>query len=360
MPESQMNRREFLIYLGSAGAFVTAAGLGIYEGHKLNDPAHKVERLETSHDQVLEGLAGLEAFDDDRQLFDGVMQFLQVLPESSLPEQAKSLEAAHNNGLYSLNIVDLDGLNLSDPKAEQPVVHEYFKGLFTKIDNHGLAPGDIGAMVLCPEFVAGFNGPSSEYAAYLNMFLDEIERVGPSAQTSNMIDLSETTVLLDKLPDVHAEKLDMIGVQAFANSDKISFNAHGRADISGYLTASKVQEVVNALGGNKPVWLNTGIIREDKKLGVKYSFKERMAIADATADVVRSLKHSGVPISVVNLFAENKLNGRHRALNKEGRDFSFDRGDEAILTSFARRLSADDVGLYGYAVPNDMLKTAKV
>jgi hypothetical protein len=353
-----MNRRDFFIYLGGAAALVGAAKLGIYEADKGNDPAHQVDRLETSHDQALEGLGSLEAEDNDKKLFDGVMQFLQVLPKNTLSEQAKSLEAAHNNGLYSLNIVDLDGLNLSDPKAEKPVVHEYFKGLFDELANRGLGSGDVGAMVLCPEFVAGFNGPSTEYAAYLNMFLDEIEKVGPSAQTSNMVDLSETTVLLDKLPDVHAEKLDMIGVQAFANSDIIRFNALGQADISQYLTASKIQEVDSALGGNKPLWLNTGIIRADKKLGVNYSFKERMAIANATADVVSKVKRSGVNIYAVNLFAENKLNGRHPALNKEGRDFSFDKEDEEILTTFARRLAADNVELYGYAVPDDMLKAA--
>ena len=357
--EPVIDRRGFIKFAVVAGVIGGAAGFGIYELHEENDPAHYVAKLETSNDQAVEGLGELEARDNDRHLFDGVMQFLQVLPKDSLSKQVKDLVTAHNDGLYSINIVDLNSLNLNDPKIEKPVVHEYFEALFGELNNHGLAPEDVGTFVLCPEFVAGFGGISTEYVPYLNMFLDEIRKVGPSAKTSNMVDLSETVDLLDKLPGVNENLLDQIGIQAFANSAKISFDELGRADISGYLSAERVEEVVSALGGNKPVWLNTGIIREDKKLGVKYSLKERIAIAEATANVIRDLQYKGIEVGSVNLFAENKLDGSDPALNKEGRDFSFHPGDEKILTTFAQRILALDVELSGYAVPNDMFKITK-
>jgi len=360
-PEPLTNRRDLIKFLTVAGIAVGAAGFGIYEDKVQNDPAHYVGDLEANPVQAVRALGELEERDNDRHLFDGVMQFLQVLPSETIPRQAKDLEAAHRVGLYSINMVDLNGLNLNDPKTEKPIVREYFESLFGELNTHGLAPGDVGTFVLCPEFVVGYNGVSTEYVPYLNMFLEEIKQVGPSAKTSNMVDLAETVDLLDKLPNVNTNLLDQVGIQALANSDKITFDEQGQADISDYLSTDRIEEVVNAIGGNKPVWLNTGIIRADQKLGVEYSLKQRIAIAEATANVVRDLQQRGIDIGSVNLFAENELNGRNLAKDKAGRDFSFHSGeDEKILTIFAKRMLDLDVELSGYAVPHDMLKTGRL
>lgn len=237
--EPVIDRRDLIKFLAVAGVVVGAAGFGIYEAKQQNDPAHYVADLEANPDQAIRALGELEERDNDRHLFDGVMQFLQVLPGDTVSKQAKDLEAAHQVGLYSTNIVDLNGLNLNDPKIDKPVVHKYFESLFGELNDHGLAPGDVGTFVLCPEFVVGFNGVSTEYAPYLNMFLEEIKQAGPSAKTSNLVDLAETVDLLDKLPDVNENLLDQIGIQAFANSKKISFDYKGRADISSYLSAEE-------------------------------------------------------------------------------------------------------------------------
>jgi hypothetical protein len=130
--------------------------------------------------------------------------------------------------------------------------------------------------------------------------------------------------------------------------------------VSGFLSAGKIKEVLHALRGvgdeQKPMWLNTGITREDANLGVKYNRKQRLAIAAAIAEVVDELRGDGVEILTVNLFAENKLNGKHASDNAERRDFSFHPGDEEIVTSFAAKMKNFGIPLSGFAFAHDAAK----
>jgi len=355
--QNPMTRRQAL----GLGVIV-AGGAGIvalvrHEAQNHYGVVSHIESLEHSKNEAVAGLGDLEALSGNRELFDGVMQFFDVSVEGAYSWQAAALEQSVKAELFSLNILDLSGLNLAKPGTEKQLVNKYFRALFSELLPRGITPDDAGTFVLAPEFVVGFGGEPSDYAGYLNMFLEEINQVAPSAQTSNMVDLNETKVLLAKLPEVKTDLLDNVGIQAFADGRGIAFDSGGKADISSYLTAKQVQKVVSALG-NKPTWLNTGIIRKDAGLGVKYSLAQRMAIAEATADVVEELKNTGTNVSGVNLFAENKYNGRDASLNAERRDFSFHPGDEQILIIFSERLQALGVELSGYALPHDYLKKA--
>jgi hypothetical protein len=350
----------------------TAIGIGVltaatyedtYQTGKAFAGTTNANLLQNSPNEFIEGLGNLEALSGGRDLFSGVMQFMDVSAAEADSWQATSLQQAVNANLFTFSILDLDNLDLSQPQTEQPVINDYFSALFSNLDLMGIDPADIGPFVLCPEFVVGFQGPPSEYADYLNLFLEEINQVAPTAQTTNMIDLGETNDLLPLLSNVNQELLDSVGIQAFADSDKITFNEHGRADVSGYITAAQIEAIVGALG-NKPMWLNTGIIRRDETIGlngVSYSLKQRVAIANAVADVVATLISHGVNVFAVNLFAENKLNGRDPSQNAERRDFSFHPGtkkhpgDEEILITFANRMKALGVELSGYAIPEDIL-----
>ncbi len=347
------SRREILGFVGISATVAVALGFGKHWVDEQYADVEQIRDLIESPDEVVAGLGDLEARVGDETIFSGAMQFLDVSIEGASSWQATEIAETTKAKLFSLNVVELDGLNLTDPASEQKLVHEYFETLFGELDIKGV--NRPGTFVLAPEFIAGFNGNPSDYAANLNMFLREIDGVA-SVTTSNMIDTSEVGALLPQLGEVDTNRLDNVGFQAFANSQRITFDKHGKADISGYLNPQEIEEVMARLG-RKPVWLNTGFIRQDANLGVSYSLNERLAIADATADVIGELKASNLKVAYVNIFAENKLNGRDRSANKEGRDFSFHSGDEEILASFSNRMENMGVKLSGYALHNDTLKT---
>ena len=318
------------------------------------------ELLQTNPNEYVKGLGDLEALCDDLPIFRGVMQFFDVSAQEATSWEVASLMEAVDAKLFTLSILDPYNLDLTQPQTEQPVINQYLSTLFGDLELQSIDPKDVGPFVLCPEFVVGFGGQPSEYADYLNLFLEEINLVAPTAHTSNMIDLNETEDLVPLLGSVNQELLDSVGIQAFADSDIITFDKRGRADISGYITTAQIKDIVGALG-NKPMWLNTGIIRKDKTLGengIYYSLKQRVAIAEALANTILDLKNDGINVFAVNLFAENKLNGRVPSLNSEKRDFSFHPGDEKILTTFAKRMKTLGVEMSGYAIPHDLLSAA--
>jgi hypothetical protein len=352
-----MSRRNLLLLgLGvGAAAVVSVVETESHTAELSSDPAY-VESLKSSPNQFVEALGDLDASSGDLNMFSGVMQFFDVSPDN-VPEQTESLKQIVAKDLLPTSILDTNGLNLSDPGKDKPVIEKYFKTLTSKLAEKNVQTSDLGPFVLCPEFVVGFGGKPEHYAPYLNLFLEEAQALAPGLQTSNMIDLEEAKVLLPTLKNVNQQLLDSVGIQAFADGLVIPFH-RGKADVSEFLTAKKVKPVIKALG-NKPMWLNTGIIREDATAGpngTKYSVDQRLSIANGIADVVTDLKSSGVSVDSVNIFAENKLNGRYPSLNDEKRDFSFHPGDEVILTTFAKRMEAIGVKLSGYAVPHDTLK----
>ena len=358
LPHIELSRRDLLLLGVAVGLGTVVVSVAESENHtpKLSiDPAY-TESLQHSPNEVVQALGDLDASSGDLNMFSGVMQFFDVSP-ADVPKQAESLKQIIVKQLLPTSILDINGLNLSNPEIDKPIIGKYFEALSSNLAQKNVKPEALGPFVFCPEFVVGFGGKPEDYASYLNLFLEEAEANVPGIPRSNMIDLEEAKALMPTLKNVNLQLLNSVGIQAFADGLVIPFN-NGKADVSEFLTAAKVRPVIKALG-NKPMWLNTGIIREDATAGpngTKYSVDQRLSIAKGIADVVADLKSSGVLIDSVCIFAENKLDGRYPSLNSEKRDFSFHPGDEIILTTFAARMQAIGVKLSGYAVPNDLLR----
>ena len=358
LPHVEVNRRNLLLLGLAVGIGAVVGEIVDNENHTpelSSDPAY-TESLKRSPNEFVQAVGDLDASSGDLNMFSGVMQFFDV-SVADVPEQAKSLKQVVAKELLPTSILDIEGLNLSDPSVDKPIIGKYFEALSRNLAEKNVEQKNLGPFVLCPEFVVGFGGKPEDYASYLNLFLEEAQANVPGIPRSNMIDLEEAKALMPTLKNVNLQLLNSVGIQAFADGLVIPFN-NGKADVSEFLTAAKVRPVIKALG-NKPMWLNTGIIREDATAGpngTKYSVDQRLSIAKGIADVVADLKSSGVLIDSVCIFAENKLDGRYPSLNSEKRDFSFHPGDEIILTTFAARMQAIGVKLSGYAVPNDLLR----
>lgn len=310
------------------------------------------EELRASLDSTVRGLGALDVRAGE-QPFSGVMQILNISADGVSSGQATSLEQSVSAGLAPISIIEPGGLDLTQPQPDKATIDKYLRMLFTSLAQASIGVKQLGPVVVCPEFNTGFGGDPARYASYLNSFLESVHAAAPNALASNMIDMNEAQALLPTLHDVNQDLLTTIGIQAFANGQTIPF-VGGKADVSGYLNVADIARTVEALG-NKPVWLNTGIIREDANLGKAgtYTPQQRLAIANSTADVIIELKQRGVKVQMVNLFAQNKLSGNDTEGNTEKRDFSFHPGDEKILTSFATRMQAIDVKLSGFALVND-------
>lgn len=315
--------------------------------------------LEKSSSENVVGLGYLEEQCNWPGMFDGVMQIVDVSVTDAEQWQTAALSQSVQAGLRPLIIVEPTGLDLENLEPDSGKIDAYFEALLPGTIQGGVNIKDLGPIALCPEFNAGFSGNPAYYARDLNLFIGSVKRVAENAPISNMIDLSEADLLMPYLERVDAESLTSVGIQAFANGEIIHFDDQGRADISGYLSASKIKGILDALKGpdgqRKPMWINTGIIREDANLGITYTLEQRMAIAMAVAEVVKELKSDGVDILTFSLFMENKLNGSHGAEgdNSERRDFSFHVGDERILLSFAKQIKRLGVPLSGFAFKHD-------
>lgn len=326
-------------------------------GDKLPDATPgSIESLEHSYSENVRGIGDLEKRSGNKKLFTGLMEFLDMSPSDATSWEGDALEQAIQAQLRPLSIiqpVDAQGtkLDLDHSARLEPQLKEYTRALFGRLNQLGVNPTSLGPIVLCPEFIVGFGGKAANYVDYLNMFITNFHTIAPNAPLSNMIDLAEADALLPSLPKVLKNQLQTVGIQAFANAAPIPFDKKGNADVSGFLSATKIKQIARVFG-NKPLWLNTGITREDANLGVRYSLEQRQAVGKAIAGEIAGLKRDGVQIEIVNLFAQNKLNGR-LGDNSEKRDFSFHPGDEAIVTDFALALQKLDVKLFGFTFAHD-------
>jgi hypothetical protein len=316
-----------------------------------------IHALLESSDESIQGIGDLEMRCNNPGLFGGVLHDFIVSNDQANDWQISALSESVAAKLLPITSLDLDNLDISKPaEAYRLTVRAYFDTLFKGLAGNTVLPDQLGPLTVVPEFIAGFNGNAEDFPSYLDMFLSELHDIAPTAPASTMIDLSDAAALVPTLGRVqHADYLQSVGLQAFSNDVLTAFRSDGSADISSFLDIPTALSILKGFG-NKPVWLNTGIVKHDanKDVGnITYTTKQRIAVADAIGNFVAELIQQGAKVEIVNIFAENKLNGKEADENDEGRDFSFHPGEEVILLTLATKLQALGVKLSAVALAND-------
>jgi hypothetical protein len=297
-------------------------------------------------------LGNLEERCGKNEIFTGAMQFLPIpVSKGELDDMVSwipgSLSATEGAGLRSTIILEPNIEHSTYDKVEDWPLDSYFKAL----QEHGVTDQQLGRVVVAPEFiVGGWKGNQPEnFMPSVEHITTSLLNTFPNARPTILIDTDsdELDAILPAIKQSEKSLADFgiksVGVQAFANAAEIPFDDKGVADISHFLSADIVEKIAKSTN-TKEVWLNTGITRQDKSLGVKYTLEQRIAIADAIADVIKELQQRGIKVDGLNIFAENKLK------EDEKRDFSLHPGDEQVLIRLANRMRELDVPLSGFTV----------
>lgn len=311
------------------------------------------ERIE-SDNEVIRGVNDLEVRSGLKMFNAGAMEFFEI------PNNRESRATALD--WHPAALAQFADAGYKPTTIMEPGVTFKEKGNVMRLDAYlnsmqeaGVSAEDWGRVVVTPEYIVGdwaANDPE-DYVRITNAQLKSFHEHFPGVETTLLIDTAdmESKPLIAAIKNspvaLRKDLYDSVGIQAYANSERIQFDDEGKADISNVLSLDHIRKIAQATG-KKKIWINTGIVKQDAGLGVEYSVQERMAMADAVADVVAEAQDAGYDVTDVMLFAEDKLNNG----SSEGRDFSISEGEEHIALWLHKRLRDLDVKLSGFATYN--------